>query len=114
MKAPSSILLAALIATFAVGSNAWARPPQSRVESGVIGSADYTTHVLRLRRAERCEPLTVIWNPRTRFLAEDRLNTESGLQAGKRAVVYYRTPLFGERYATKIELIDSTSTRLHQ
>jgi len=108
-----SILLAALVATFAAGSDARARPPQPRMESGVIESVDYTARVLRLRRADQSEPLTVIWNARTRFLAEDRSNTESGLRVGKRAIVSYRTPLFGERYATKIELAGSTSPRLH-
>jgi hypothetical protein len=48
-----------------------------------------------------------------RFLAEDRLNTGSGLRVEKTAIVPYRTPLFGERYATKIESVGFTSTRLH-
>jgi hypothetical protein len=108
------ILFAGLVAMFAGGPGAWARPPQPRMESGIIESVDRTAHVLRLRRADQSDPLTVTWNPRTRLLAKDRLNAESGLQAGKRAIVSYRTPLFGERYATKIELVASTSTSLRR
>jgi len=109
----NTILFAALVATFAGGSDAWARPPRSRTASGVIESVDHTARVLRLRQTERSEPLTVIWNWRTRFLAEDQLGTASLLQEGEWANVFYHTPFFGERYATRIELVGSARTRPH-
>jgi hypothetical protein len=110
----NTILFAALVATFASDSDAWARPPRSRTASAVIESVDHTARALRLRRTKRSEPLTVIWNRRTRFLAGDQLGTALLLQEGEWANVSFHTPLFGERYATRIELVGSTSTKPHR
>jgi hypothetical protein len=114
MNSSHTIVLDALVVTFAGGSEAWARPLRSRTESGVIESVDHPARALQLRLADRSEPLTFIWNRRTHILAEDRLTTASGLQVGKRAIVSYHTPLFGERYGTKIELVDSMAHEPHR
>lgn len=108
-----TFVFATLVATFAGGSDAPARPLRSRVESGVIESVDHPARVLKLRRSNRSEPLTVIWNRRTHILAKGRSTTASGLQVGKRAAVSYHTPLSNERYATKIELIDFAAHEPH-
>lgn len=111
-KLKTGILLAPLLTIIA--GDASARPPQPRTESGVVESVDHTTRALRLRRVNGCERLTVVWDRRTRFVAEDRLSTASRLQPGGRARVSYRTPFFGERYATKIVLTDFATAGPHR
>jgi len=108
-KLKGRVFLVLLLAAFA--DEAWARPPRPHTESVVIESVDHAAHALRVRRVNGCERLTVVWDRRTRFVAEDRLSTASPLQAGGRADVSYRTPFFGERYATKIVLTDSAAAR---
>lgn len=108
-KLKGRLFLVLLLAAFA--GDASARPPRPHTESVVIESVDHTMHALRLLPADGCERLTVVWDRRTRFVAGDRLSTASRLQPGGRADVSYRTPFFGERYATKIVLTDSAATR---
>ena len=96
--------VAALLATFAGGSDAWARPPRPRIASGVIEAVEPSAGVLRLRLPNRCEPLVVTWDAHTRFFEEHRSVTASRVQAGMQVTLSYRTPFFGERYATKIVL----------
>jgi hypothetical protein len=102
------IILAVVLGTFCGISDAKARPPQSRNEQGLIESVDPTARVLQLRRPHRSEPLRLVWNARTRFVAGQHFTNADQLRSGRAAQVWYRTPLFGERFATKIVLRDST------
>lgn len=101
------LLLAAVLGTFGGISDTQALPPRSHSEQGVIEVVDPIARVLQLRRPDRSEPLRVIWNMRTRFVAGQHFTNANQLRFGRAAEVWYRTPLFGERFATKIVLLDS-------
>ena len=111
-------LCAALIATC---SQASARTPQPRSESGTIGTIgqDANTHrdknccgtietidpdarILRIHRDGEAVPLTLVWNSQTRFIEGTRFVTAAELTRGARVTVWYHTPFFGKRFATKI------------
>jgi hypothetical protein len=88
-------------------SDAKARPPRSRSESGVVESVDPATRVVHLRRSHRSGSLRLVWNSRTRFVAGEHFTSADRLRSGGGVQVWYRTPFFGERFATKIVLLDS-------
>jgi len=90
-------------------SDAKARPPRSRSELGVIESVDPAPRVVHLRSSHRREPLRFVWNSRTRFVAGEHFTSADQLRSGGGVQVWYRTPFFGERFATKIVLLDSTA-----
>lgn len=111
-------LCAALIATCTQAS---ARPPQPRAESGTIEkighdartcrdqsccgtieTIDYNARLLRIQRDGDAGPLTLVWNGRTSFVDGTRSVTAAELTRGTRVTVWYRTPFFGKRFATKI------------
>jgi hypothetical protein len=92
-------LCAALIAAPSQGS---ARRPQARVESATIQTVDQNACVLRVQRYGNAIPLTLAWNSRTIFVEGARVVTSATLTKGTPVKVWYRTPLFGKRFATKI------------
>ena len=122
-------LCAALIATC---SQASARPPQPRVQSGTIETierdarilrdpccsgtietVDQNARILRVQRQGEAVPLTLVWNSRTSFVEGTRLVTAAELTNGARVTVWYRTPFFGKPFATKI-VIERSAVRPKQ
>jgi hypothetical protein len=81
-----------------------ARPPRPRVLSGEIETIDQNARILRIRGGSEATPLTFVWNNRTRFLERDRVSASAELTKGASVTIWYGTPFFGERYATKIIL----------
>ena len=122
----SAALCAALIATC---SQVSARSPQPRVESGsieavgkdardqgccgTIEAIDQDARILRLRRDGEAVPLTLVWNSQTRFVEGTRFVTAAELTKGARVTVWYHTPFFGKRFATKI-VIERSAVRPKQ
>ena len=121
-KIPASTLCGALCAALiATCSQAFARTPQPRVQSGTIEalgqdtqtrrdkcccgtivSIDQDARILRLNRDGEAEALTLVWNSQTRFIEGMRLVNATELTKGARVTVWYHTPFFGKRFATKI------------
>ena len=119
---PATTLCAALCAALiATCSQASARPPQARVESGTIQTVeqdgrtlrvqccigaietiDRDARILRIQRQGEAVPLTLVWNSRTRFVKGTRFVTAAELTNGAPVTVWYHTPFFGKRFATKI------------
>ena len=122
-------LCAALIATC---SQASARSPQPRSESGTIGAVgqdattlrdknccgtietiDQDARIFRLQRQGEAVPLTLVWNSQTRFIEGTRFVTAAALTKGTTVTVWYHTPFFGKRFATKI-VIERSAVRPKQ
>ena len=121
-KMPPSILCAALCAALiATSSQASARPPRARAESGTIETIeqngrtlrvqccigtietiDPDARVIRIQRQGEATPLTLVWNTQTRFVEGTRFVTAAELKKGAPVTVWYHTPFLGKRFATKI------------
>ena len=130
---PTSTLCAALCAALiATCPQASARPPQPRVESGTIETVDrdarilrdpccsgtietidQNARILRVQRDGEAVPLTLGWNSRTIFVEGARFVTAAELAKGTPVTVWYRTPFFGKRFATKI-VIERSAVRPKQ
>ncbi len=130
---PASTLCVALCAALiATCSHASARPPRPRVESGAIETIeqngrilrvqccsgtietiDRDARILRIQRQGEAVPLTLVWNSQTRFVEGTRFVTAAALTKGTPVTVWYHTPFFGKRFATKI-VIERGSVRPKQ
>lgn len=86
----------------AAGTPASARTPRARVQQGNIQTIDRDARVLRIQCDEKPVPLTLVWNNRTSIFKENRAITASEQTNGTPVTVWYPTPFFGERFATKI------------
>ena len=86
----------------AICPQTFARPPQPRVQRGVIEMIDRDARILRIQRDGEAVPLTIVWNKLTRFVEGSRFVSAAELKKGTPVTIWYRTPFFGERFATKI------------
>lgn len=75
-----------------------------REESGAIQSVDFQARRLTINLGCSDKTLTVAWDSWTRFIDGLDSTTVDRLKRGMRIKVYYHSPFFGERYATKILL----------
>ena len=121
---PAATLCAAFCAALiATCSQAFARPPQARVESGTIQTVeqdgrtlrvqccigtiemiDRDARILRIQRHGEAVPLTLVWNSRTRFVKGTRFVTAAELTKGTPVTVWYHSPFFGKPFVTKVVL----------
>jgi len=63
---------------------------------------DQDARILRIRRDGEATLLTLVWNSRTKCVEGTRIVTAAELTKGTQVTLWYRTPFFGERFATKI------------
>jgi hypothetical protein len=81
-----------------------ARPPRATEGRGTIVAVEHNARTLRLQRAGEAVLLDITWNDRTRFIKQDSTVTSAQLGKGGKVTVWYHTPLFGPRWATKIHI----------
>jgi hypothetical protein len=130
---PATTLCAALCAVLiATCSQASARPPRAQAEGGTIETIeqngrtlrvqccigtietiDRDARILRIQRQGEAVPLTLVWNNQTRFVEGTRSVTAAELTKGTPVTVWYHTPFFGKRFATKI-VIERNAVRPKQ
>ena len=96
-----TIVVVAVAFTFP-GANAWARPPLARPLPGVVQSIDRDARTLTVLPSKGKGPVVLVWKNDTRFLHNWRFTNAATLKEGTTAVVYYRAPLFGKPFATKV------------
>lgn len=105
MKPKSSSLKVALAVTVLLcqsGVDSWARPPRARELCGVIQAIDPQTHTLTVQSPKRDQPLAVVWKRNTKFIHDWKFTESAALKEGLRACVYYRSPIFGKPFVTKV------------
>lgn len=105
MKPKSSSLKAALAATALLclsSADTWARPPRARELCGVIQAIDVQSHTVTVQSPQRDQPLTVVWKRDTKFIHNWKFTESATLKEGLRACVYYRSPIFGKPFVTKV------------
>lgn len=94
------LMLSALC--FATTTTSWARPPRAREACGVLKSIDRDARTLALVPEKGHRPLVVVWKTDTEFVKNQKFESADALKEGARACVYYRSPLFGKRFVTKV------------
>jgi len=105
MKLVSSrkILSGALVAAaLMIASDAFARPPRSRPVAATVESVSLETRTLTVTPARDKGPSDLALTRQTKFIHNWKFAPASELKTGAQATVYYRTPLFGKPFVTKI------------
>lgn len=95
----SPLLLAMVCAT---ASDAWARPPRAREQRCVIQTIQPNSRAMTLRCGKDAEPLELVWTKQTQFVKDWRFTESAQLKPGQQATVYYHSPFFGKKFATKV------------
>jgi hypothetical protein len=84
------------------GVDSSARPPRARELCGVIQAIDPQTHTLTIESPKRAEPLTVVLKRETKFIKNWKFTEQDSLAVGQHACIYYRSPMFGRPFVTKV------------
>ncbi len=84
------------------GADSWARPPRAREVCGAVQKIDRAAHTLTILPEKKGEPLNVVWKRDTKFIHNWKFANSTLLKEERRACVYYRTPLFGKPFVTKV------------
>lgn len=87
---------------FLTAPNSWARQTSSRLAEGVIEKVDQETHTLTIKSLEDSKIQVFVWNDRTKFLKNNKLTDPAALKVGTIVDYWYRAPLFGEQFVTKV------------
>lgn len=102
MKLKSLTPAIAAVALLLSAAEGQARPPRARELCGVIQMIDSASHTLTVQSPKRDEPFTVVWKRDTRFIKNWKFTESAALKEGLRACVYYRSPIFGKPFVTKV------------
>lgn len=86
----------------ATSVNAWARPPRARERQCVIQTIELNSRTTTLQCDKDAQSLELLWTKDTKFLKNWKFADASELKAGQSVVVYYRSPFFGKKLASKI------------
>ena len=100
-----------LVVMFAPVPTSFGISLRSREESGTIQTIDLRTRRLAIKGGRDAKKLALVWRSSTWFIEDSRFTTVDRLKRGMQVTVYYRSPFFGERYATKILVRSRRSTR---
>lgn len=105
MKLKCSSLKAVLAATALLclsSADSWAKPPRARELCGVIQTINPHSRTLTIQSPKRDQPFTFAVKDYTRFIKNWKFTDSGSLKEGQRACVYYRSPLFGKPFVTKV------------
>lgn len=112
---PLRIALIALVTSFLLAPvESWARPPRARERHCVIQSIEYQSQRVTLQCGKDTEPLELIWTTDTRFVRNGQFADAATLEAGETVTVYYRSPFFGKKFATKVVWQNGSNDKLNK
>jgi hypothetical protein len=103
------LILVMLVAAVLATQSVFGITVLAREEFGTIETINIGTRRLTINPAREAKPLTLVWNSQTRFLQDWRFTTVERLKQGTQITVYYHSPFFGDRFATKIVWATSAS-----
>lgn len=100
----SRLFLIVSCGLFLMPTQSQARPPRARERTCVIQSIEHSARTMSLQCGNDSNPLELVWKKDTRFLKDWKFTEAAGLKAGQTVVVYYKSPFFGKKFATKVIL----------
>lgn len=77
---------------------------RARESCGVIRAIDLQARTLTIHSAKRESSATFAEKDDTRFIKNRKFTNHNALKSALRAYVYYRSPLFGKPFVTKVNL----------
>ena len=107
-----SVLLAAVLFVLAASSPVSARTPPAREWCGVIERINHQAKTLAVRSDKESKTLELIWRDNTRFIRNSKFDSPVALKQGTKVCVFYRAPIFGKPFATKVVWVDREQTAL--
>lgn len=98
-----TIYLSAILTSLVMSNlNAFAHTTRSRELCGIIESIDQGQRTLTIKGSESGRPREFLIRKDTRFLTNWQRADSGVLTENKTACVYYRSPLFGKPFITKV------------
>lgn len=91
-----------------------ARPPRARERQCVVQTIERSSRTMTLRCGKDAEPLEVVWTRQTNFLQNGKFADAALPKTGQAVTVYYRSPLFGKKFATKVVWKDGSDDKLNK
>lgn len=93
-------IIAVLISLLLTTSEAWARKTSSRLAEGFIQSINHEKQTLVIKSDS--ESLVFVWNDWTKFFENGESFKVASLKPGTKVDYWYRAPLFGDHFVTKV------------
>lgn len=88
-----------------------ARSPRARELCGAIQMLDPGSHTLTVQSPKRDQPFTLVWKRDTKFIHNWKFTDSTALKERLRACVYYRSPIFGKPFVTRVVWLDGTEQK---
>ena len=93
-----SLIIFLLAATF----SAWGRTPPAREWCGVIERIDHQAKTLAVRSDKESKTFELMWRDRSQFIRNSKFDSPTTLKEGSKVCVFYRAPIFGKPFATRV------------
>jgi len=94
------VLLSAALAFLPLGADATV--PRARRAEGKVLAVDRQTNTMSVKPPNAKRPLLLRWDKSTRFVHNQQFTNSAALTEGLPVAVFYRSPLFGKLYVTKV------------
>lgn len=82
--------------------NGWAHVPRPREKQCVIQTIEAKSRAMTLQCGKDTKPLELVWTKQTQFVKDRRFTDSAQLKPGQPVTVYYHSPFFGKKFATKV------------
>lgn len=99
-------ILFALLLIFAAAAPSFAHTVRSRELCGTIASIDASNRTLEVRAERSGKIVNLVLPPRALVLLDWKRAGSAALAGSSRACVFYRSPLFGKPFVSKVILLN--------
>lgn len=103
---------------FALGVILWlaplesqARPPRARERQCVIQTIERDSRAMTLQCGKDAKALELVWTKQTKFLQDGKFTDAALLKTNQTVLVYYHSPFFGKKFATKVVWQNGSSNK---
>jgi len=91
-----------------------ARPPRARERQCVIQTIERDSRTMTLQCGKDAKALELVWTKQTKFLQNGTFADVAPLKTNQAVVVYYRSPFFGKKFATKVVWGNGSDDKLNK
>ncbi len=91
-----------------------ARPPRARERQCVVQTIEHNSRTMTLQCGKETGALELVWTKQTTFLQNGKFADAALPKTGQAVTVYYRSPLFGKKFATKVVWKNGSDDKLNK
>lgn len=91
-----------------------ARQPRARERQCVIQTIERDSRTMTLQCGSDAKALELVWTKQTKFLQDGKFADAAPLKTNQAVVVYYRSPFFGRKFATKVVWGNGSDDKLNK